>query len=49
MGAIIGTAILGLALDASGSALTAQQRALWCFAGAFALSAAAALKLRAPR
>jgi MFS family permease len=45
MGAVVGTAILGLAL-AGGDGLVAQQRALWCFAGAFALSAAAALKLR---
>lgn len=49
LGAIVGTAILGLALSAGGSSLDAQQRALWCFAAAFALSAGAALKLRVSR
>lgn len=49
MGAIVGTAILGLALSGGGSSLVAQQRALWCFAAAFALSAGAALKLRSSR
>lgn len=49
MGAIVGTAILGLALSGGGNSLVAQQRALWCFAAAFALSAGAALKLRISR
>lgn len=49
LGAIVGTAILGIALSAGGGSLASQQRALWCFAGAFALSAGAALKLRLSR
>jgi MFS family permease len=49
MGAIVGTAILGLALSGGGDTLVAQQRALWCFAAAFVLSAGAALKLRISR
>jgi hypothetical protein len=47
MGAIAGTAILGLALAGSTSDDLAQQRmALWIFAGAFIASAAAAARLR---
>lgn len=49
LGAIIGTAILGLALSGGAGSLDGQQRALWCFAAAFALSAIAALKLRVSR
>ncbi len=49
MGAIVGTAILGLALSGSGSRLEAQQQALWCFAAAFVMSGGAALKLRVSR
>ncbi len=49
MGAVVGTAILGLALSAGGTSLVAQQRALWCFAVAFALSAGVALKLPVSR
>ena len=49
MGAVAGTAILGLALGNGAGSLAAQQRALWCFAAAFALSAGAALKLRMSR
>jgi len=49
MGAIVGTAILGLALSGGGNRLAAQQAALWCFAGAFVLSAGASLKLRMSR
>jgi len=48
LGAIVGTAILGLALGSGGETLTGQQRALWSFGAAFLLSAAAALKLRQP-
>ncbi|MEQ1759540.1 MAG: MFS transporter [Vicinamibacterales bacterium] len=49
IGAIVGTAILGLALSGDSSSLAGQQAALWCFAAAFVLSAVAALKFRAPR
>jgi MFS family permease len=49
LGAIVGTAILGLALSGGTGSLAAQQRALWCFVVAFVLSAAAALKLRVSR
>jgi MFS family permease len=49
MGAIVGTAILGLALSPAADTVNAQQRALWCFVAAFAMSAGIGLKLRAPR
>lgn len=48
LGAIVGTAILGLALAGGGGA-GAEQWALWCFAAAFLLSAGAALWLRRSR
>jgi MFS family permease len=48
LGAIVGTAILGLALGGGGETLAGQQRALWTFGAAFLLSAVAALKLRQP-
>jgi MFS family permease len=45
MGAVAGTAILGLALGAGGADTLAQQHiALWSFAGAFVLSAASGLR-----
>lgn len=49
LGAIVGTAILGLALSGAGGAVSGQQLALWSFGGAFLLSAVAALRLQLSR
>jgi MFS family permease len=49
MGAIAGTAILGVALAAGTGGFSTQQHALWIFGGAFVLSAGAALNLRLSR
>jgi len=49
IGAIAGTAILGLAMAGGGDGVAAQHVALWLFAGAFGLSAVSGLGMAAAR